>query len=402
MNIYNSVKIRRLFVNLVFVFYALLIVSCKNESQTTVDGFWNQFDVIASYEIINGDSVLICDAENVKQASSLPWNILLKSVSFVKLDNSTEEALIEFGKCIITTENYIGVHEIGPLKLFKRDGTFLRQIGSVGQGPGEFTYLCDAKMDEQNRRIYLLPMLATQILVYDFNGNFVSTIPLPERVLYGGKMLLYPELNQILVINPINKESKDYIWLLDFKGNVIQKVNAKEYYTREIGFSEGVMINTYSQDRVSMFLFCNGNSSDFLYEYSLKENKLTPKLRIKNFNDWIFIYDLPNQYIIETAHIASSDRKSKKLIIDKLTLRGFILEGIVSPYGLLWNDYGLLGSRSTNTFALHKFASEICVESEVELTKEQKATLLNIKNMISSNEEDDCSFIFYGNFKSSL
>ena len=214
-------------------------------------------------------------------------------------------------------------------------------------------------------------------------------------------MLLYPELNQVLAINPINKESKDYIWLLDFKGNVIQKVNAKEYYTREIGFSEGVMINTYSQDRVSMFLFCNGNSSDFLYEYSLKENKLTPKLRIKNFNDWIFIYDLPNQYIIETAHIASSDRKSKKLIIDKLTLRGFILEGIVSPYGLLWNDYGILGSRSTNTFALHKFASEICVESEVELTKEQKATLLNIKNMISSNEEDDCSFIFYGNFKPS-
>ena len=126
-------------------------------------------------------------------------------------------------------------------------------------------------------------MLATQILVYDFNGNFVSTIPLPERVLYGGKMLLYPELNQVLVINPINKESKDYIWLLDFKGNVIQKVNAKEYYTIEIGSSKGVMINTYSQDHVSMFLFCNGNSSDFLYEYSLKENKLTPKLRINNF-----------------------------------------------------------------------------------------------------------------------
>ena len=57
MNIYNRVKIGRLFVDLVFVFYALLIVSCKNESQTTVDVFWNQFDVIASCEIINGDSV---------------------------------------------------------------------------------------------------------------------------------------------------------------------------------------------------------------------------------------------------------------------------------------------------------------------------------------------------------
>ena len=69
-----------------------------------------------------------------------------------------------------------------PCKLFDKNGTFLRQIGGLGQGPGEYTNIYDAQIDEVNNRIYMLPWTSNQLLVFDLDGNILPPIPLPARV----------------------------------------------------------------------------------------------------------------------------------------------------------------------------------------------------------------------------
>lgn len=56
-------------------------------------------------------------------------------------------------------------------------GIFLTNIGAIGQGPGEYQMVYDVKLDEANNRIYILPWNASQLLVYDLQGNVLDPIP---------------------------------------------------------------------------------------------------------------------------------------------------------------------------------------------------------------------------------
>jgi hypothetical protein len=61
---------------------------------------------------------------------------------------------------------------------FLRSGKFVREIGKLGRGPGEYPSLTDFAVDEPNQRIYILPNYIRQIMVFDFNGNHLNNIRL--------------------------------------------------------------------------------------------------------------------------------------------------------------------------------------------------------------------------------
>ena len=68
-----------------------------------------------------------------------------------------------------------------PCKLFRRDGSFVGKVGSIGLGPGEYTNVCDMQIDEQAEHIYLLPFRSKAIYVYDLKGNYQKDIPLNKK-----------------------------------------------------------------------------------------------------------------------------------------------------------------------------------------------------------------------------
>jgi hypothetical protein len=136
-------------------------------------------------------------------------DLLVDSIEVIKMDNKNEEALIS-KRFVHTyfTENYIGVtaYSYFPMKLFRKDGTFLRHIGAIGQGPGEYTVIDAIDMDEKNDRIYILPFSADYILVYDFKGNIYPRIKLAESLLYGSTIKVYGDKKQVLVTKPISPD----------------------------------------------------------------------------------------------------------------------------------------------------------------------------------------------------
>jgi len=67
--------------------------------------------------------------------------------------------------------------------VFDRDGHFIRQIGKVGMGPGEYVYPDDFTIDKENKIIYILDERKRQINKYYLNtGLFIHAINLDPSI----------------------------------------------------------------------------------------------------------------------------------------------------------------------------------------------------------------------------
>ena len=138
--------------------------------------------------------VAIIDLETAFQnPQELSLTELGEKMTYVPLE-TTDESLVKLGSSskMIVTDQYIFVGETGaPLLAFDRGtGKFLRKIGSVGQGPGEYSGSTDVEVDDEAKRIYFRAS-PTQYHCYDFEGKFLNTITLPEdNFMMGGSYFI--------------------------------------------------------------------------------------------------------------------------------------------------------------------------------------------------------------------
>jgi hypothetical protein len=134
--------------------------------------------------------VPVIDIENAIQN---PQELLLsdfgEKFSYVPLE-TTDESLIKLHSSskMIVTDPYIFIGEDhSPILCFERTtGKFLRTIGSLGQGPGEYQNPSEMEVDVEAKRIYIR-VAPSHYLCYDFDGEFLHTLTLPgERTFMMG------------------------------------------------------------------------------------------------------------------------------------------------------------------------------------------------------------------------
>jgi len=75
-----------------------------------------------------------------------------------------------FNKYIFILDRYIAKS----LFVFDRNGSFVRRIGNLGQGPGDYIQLEDFTVDQENGFIFLLDY-GERVHKYRFDGSFVQT-----------------------------------------------------------------------------------------------------------------------------------------------------------------------------------------------------------------------------------
>lgn len=131
--------------------------SCSNGGQSQKSSALDTQPIAGSVEVINGDSIWVCNLSALKDTVVLPLSYFADELQIVKLDNR-DEALVPVRNVIIS-DNYILVwgKDQTPFKLFDKAGKFLANVGAFGQGPGEYQLIYDAQIDEDGGRIYLLP-----------------------------------------------------------------------------------------------------------------------------------------------------------------------------------------------------------------------------------------------------
>ena len=111
---------------------------------------------------------------DIDQNYSLPLSEIAEEITAIELE-LTDESLIntDYNNRIIFSDHYIIVSEATKVLVFTKEGKFLRRIGSMGQGPGEYSglLLCVA-FDEKNKRLFITS--SSQIICYDIDGKFLK------------------------------------------------------------------------------------------------------------------------------------------------------------------------------------------------------------------------------------
>ena len=119
--------------------------------------------------------------------SELLLSEITESITAIELE-LTDESVIDPGNIlrIICSDDLVFIAQITNILVFNRNGSFVRSIGSQGQGPGEYNMIWNMTIDETNKRLFV--NARSKIICYDWQG----------------KVLMESEINGVQQIRDIN------------------------------------------------------------------------------------------------------------------------------------------------------------------------------------------------------
>lgn len=273
----------------------------------------SQKETVAYISKINGNEVIICPVDKVSDTIQLPLSTLIESCEIIKLQTSPE-ALFERAWHTEISDKYICIKSYGqiPAKLFDKSGKYLRDIGTLGRGPGEYSTLSGLQFNQKGDMLFLLPFgTANKILVYDAQGNHLEDIPLAftQRKF---KAFFSPDSIITVLSMPFQNDSA-ICFQQDYNGKVIQKVSPPLYLINES--FDGEVFTNYLRPEYDLF----NTATDTLYHYNIEKNTLEPKFT-KDFGDKKYISvsrEIPGYYYFS---FYNRETPSRKILVNKKTL----------------------------------------------------------------------------------
>lgn len=358
---------------------------------------------------VNGNEMINCNISEVTDTIDFPLSDIIKKCEVIQLETN-ESSLFESVYHISISDNYIAIHSRGqmPIKLFSRQGKFIRDIGTIGRGPGEYTSLYGIQLDEPANRICLTPFArAKELIVYSLNNENLPSIPL---VYQQTKCQTYVENNIVTVLSmPFKVEDIEPIpiaYQQTTDGKLIQEIktpahlliNPKNQKGQNVGFNSELLSfhNAGAYDRFVMAF--GGKALDTLYHYNTDKNELVPKF-VASFSDkkhGNFSYEFRSHYY---TRIFGKKYKGKKVIVNKKTLK--------SDFFKIKNDF--YGDVEIKKFYMSNNGMFISAISPFELITEFEKALENddlsakelkkIKTLQKTLNENDNEILFIGEMK---
>lgn len=300
-----------------------LLSTCQNKESSDGDTSVLKDCPVVARQVItaDGDTVTVCQPALLKDTIEFPLSALLSDFKVIKLEDK-EKALVKESGALAVSDHYVGIYSGTGYKLFDREGKYITDLSSRGQGPNEYTIsIYDSQIDEKNDRAYLLPMSGDRLLVYDLQGNAGQPIPLA----YGtskGKFRIDAENKRIYVANMTFEADKKAFWVQDFEGNVLQEITAAHLAITPPDFSNELDVSM-NQPAMDYSLFHWMPQNDTLYHYREQDNRLVPAFTV-DFGEKPVMHDyieLPEHYLLRLIEVQPTYRYTY-VLIDKHTLKG--------------------------------------------------------------------------------
>jgi hypothetical protein len=157
------------------------------------------------------------------QENEITLSQLADGITYIPLDDSILLAGINSNSNPLFVNNHMYLYDRNQgILIFNRDGRFLRKVGKIGRGPGEYLHGGVFAVDNITGSVYLND-LNSLIKVYSGNGDYQRSFSLIE---YGGSIDALTMFNERLFVT-FNLQFGDdfkYEWVfLDTLGNIVNK-----------------------------------------------------------------------------------------------------------------------------------------------------------------------------------
>ena len=276
-----------------FVFcFLLIIISCDNG--------------IKPYQHLKNDNLFIVDLDEGNKVDSLLLSDLFKSVKCIPLETKDESLIGDVNK-ILVHKNSIYVLDCTTAKslfVFDKEGQFIRKVGRIGSGPGEYVNLVDFTIDTDKDEIILLDN--RQLIFFDaLTGQYkrnvmfaidasITTIQYANDMLYGDLHEFNPSQNNFMLQSINLTTGKQEGKLLD----------ANEYnngWNEMTSFNIGCLIPTITHPYLFRQVFMDTI-------FSITPHGLSPYLAFKS-KDFVSKEDIEKYGVSESSFLNMSQQR---------------------------------------------------------------------------------------------
>ncbi len=118
-------------------------------------------------------------AGNLKNHRVFKLSEIAEDVSYIRLE-TRPDVLVGYGSIKLAGKFIIVGTYRKPIMLFTREGKYVRSIGFIGKGPGEYKNPSINQIDPVKEELFVLGSGNDRIFKYSFSGKLLQDIPLPQ------------------------------------------------------------------------------------------------------------------------------------------------------------------------------------------------------------------------------
>lgn len=222
----------------------------------------------------------------VKQGSKID-DLNINNLKIVPLEVTPKSIIATIAKIeFYADEYYVLDAQYNNLMVFDEKGSFKRNIGGTGRGPGEFTKARDFNIDRQAKTISIISNNEKKILNYDLQGNFLKD----ENLKVFGNMFAVSGDKKYVYINHNDNDlsEKNNILIFNSENEIIEKAypfpETKNLIYTSSGFlgkfNDEILFNPALSDTI--FRIDNQLEGDIKYVFDFGTNQLPTKVRVSS------------------------------------------------------------------------------------------------------------------------
>jgi hypothetical protein len=126
------------------------------------------------------DSIGLYLPDVLKQKKEIFLSGIASSISYIPLETTNKFLIGEKTVQLKPCGEFLFVSEHGkPVGVFDRSGKFIRTIGAIGRGPGEYNFDFNFWPDLSSRSIYIWNADVSAIMAFSFEGKYLKNV-VPE------------------------------------------------------------------------------------------------------------------------------------------------------------------------------------------------------------------------------
>ena len=270
----------------------------------------------------------ISEENHITMENAKPLTAIVDTVKYVSLKNEKNifsgriDKLMSKGDTMYIFDSRISKS----LSAYRKDGTFLFNVGKLGGGPGEYIELGNFTID--NQYFYCIDNAMRKILVYDINnGAFVRKLDMP---IYVDDIALFDNGNFIFYSDNRSGQAAIHIANRDLK--IIDEL----LHYSEDDYSRMATLTAFTESKDKIVFSCYANDTIVVFD---KKSHLDP-IR--------YVVDFGNYRLSKTDQSNRTSMNEAKYILPPVYITDNMMIGDVNlPYPV-GNDYWMYGAFAYN------------------------------------------------------